>query len=432
MEINKDFETMLEKTLGEEIQQKILKAYDLEPVRGIRFNSKKYSENPFEGYPSPLNSEIFIPKNYSKTVTHPLHHAGAYYIQDPSATTPVVALGLEPRDIVLDLCAAPGGKSTYILDKITDGFLISNDIDFKRNQKLVHNMDRWGHENVTVINTNTAAIAKEWPSTFDKVLLDAPCSGEGLYRRDRGFAKSYKYETAYEFASLQKELIQDAYSAVKHGGIIVYSTCTLNALENEGVVNDFLDKHPLCYLEDAELTGGYKGLMGLDKSVRFIPDENGEGHFVARIRINKEVEEVNELTFKSFSPSVIELDKCQFEGNFKTVGEAIYGLKTRGFLKTKLPITRDGVLLGYKKKSHFEFEHALSQSINFKDSFNHLEVGLEDAYKYLYGYQIESNIKGLFCVTYGSHSLGFAKGNGIQANNRYPKGLRNKFLTYPE
>ena len=432
MNINKDFEKMLLETFGESLKSKILSAYALEPVRGIRFNKEKFADNPFLGNKSELNDEIFIPSNYAQSVTHPLHHAGVYYIQDPSASTPVVALQLDESDIVLDMCAAPGGKSTYILNHIPKGFLISNDIDSKRNQKLVHNMDRWGHENVSVVNTDTSSIAKEWPSTFDKVLLDAPCSGEGLYRRDRAFASSYKFDTAYEFASLQKKLLEDAYSACKHLGIIVYSTCTLNAIENEGVLEDFFNNHPECYLEDTGLKGGNPGLNGLSRALRYVPDEHGEGHFIARIKVIKEKTEANQLIFKAFNKTSLELDKIIFEGCFKTVGEAVYGLKSRGFLKTKLPITRDGVLFGYKKKSHFEFDHALSQSVAFKNDFKQLELSLEDAYKYLYGYQIETAQRGLFCVTFKSHSLGFAKGNGNQANNRYPKGLRNKFLTYPQ
>lgn len=430
MHIHKDFEAMLTASFGETLKNRILDAYSMEPVRGIRMNPLKAFENPFEGERSVLNESVFIAKEYAKTVTHPLSHAGSYYIQDPSATTPVMALKLDPADVVIDLCAAPGGKSTYILSEIPQGFLISNDIDSKRNQRLVHNMDRWGHENVVVTCSNTQNIAKEWPATFDKVLLDAPCSGEGLFRRDRGFAASYKLETAVEFANLQSQLIEDAYTLTKDKGVLVYSTCTLNTLENEGVVKQFLDNHPECYLEPTGLKGGFKGMLGLDETTRFIPDEHGEGHFIARIRVIKPESKTGTLTFKSYKESTEILEKINLQGNFYQNKDALFALKGRGYIKTKLPVTRDGVLVGYYKKSHFEFDHAISQSVAFKDSFKSLDVDLQQAYAYLHGHQLETNLKGLFCVTFEGHSLGFAKGNGLNANNRYPKGLRNKFLSY--
>ena len=430
MSINKKFEAMLYETYPPLVAKAIGAAYAQNPVRGLRLNRLKKINQPFNVKPSPLNEHVVISDDYAKTVTHPFHHGGAYYIQDPSATTPVLALQLGPTDIVLDLCAAPGGKSTYILNEIAEGFLVSNDIDFKRNQKLVHNFDRWGHENSVVIQNDGNTIAKALPNTFDKVLLDAPCSGEGLYRRDREFAKTYNPETAHRFALLQDELIENAFAVIKDGGVIVYATCTLNTIENEAVVARFLSNHPSCVLEDTGLQGGMSGFAGLDLCHRYIPDEHGEGHFVARIRVHKPDTKPNDLVFKPFKQQTLELDGHQFVGNFKTSGDSIYGLKQRGFFKTSLSVTRDGVLMGRSKKSHFEFEHALAQSVAFYDSFKHVSVSKEDAYRYLHGQQIETSVRGLFCVDYQNVSLGFAKGTGNLANNRYPKGLRNKFERY--
>lgn len=431
MTINKDFVAMLEATYPQDIAQAIVAAYAQNPVRGLRLNHLKNVNLPFVVQPSALNPDVLISDDYAKTVTHPYHHGGAYYIQDPSATTPVLALMLEADDIVLDLCAAPGGKSTYILNEIPNGFLISNDIDPKRNQKLVHNFDRWGHENSVALQNDGESIAKQMANTFDKVLLDAPCSGEGLYRRDREFAKTYSPDTAYRFATIQDELIENAFTACKDGGVIVYATCTLNTIENEGVVETFLANHPECVLEATNLEGGMAGFQGLTLTRRFIPDNDGEGHFVARIRVHKPQARPQELVFKAFKPQTLELEGHQFVGCFKTSGDTLYGLKQRGFLKTNLNVTRDGVLMGRYKKSHFEFDHALSQSVAFSDSFAHVPLSQDDAYRYLNGQQIASSVRGLFCVDYDNVSLGFAKGTGNLANNRYPKGLRNKFASYP-
>lgn len=430
MKLNPQYKSMLESTFGADLSHQIEEAYNLESVHGYRMNSLKMV-NPFENdIPSPLNSDVYLPNQYSRLVTHPFHHAGGYYIQDPSASMPVVALNLQPTDRVLDLCAAPGGKSTYILTKISEGFLVANEVDSKRNQKLCHNFDRWGHENVVVIQNSTEQIAKALPNSFDKVLLDAPCSGEGLFRRDPEFALEYQPQNAMGFAKLQKELLEDAYQCVKDGGTLVYSTCTLNLHENEGVIKHFLENHPECSLIPLNLPEGREGYEDFGKSVtRYFPSADAEGHFIAALKIHKHESE-NELTFKPFKESSFDFFDRKIEGHFISKGDFVYGLKNRGAFKSSLNIKRDGVLMGVMKKKHFDYDHALSQSVSFKNDFESIELSLEDAYRYLYGHPINTPIKGIHCVTYNGLSLGFVKGDGKRGNNRYPKGLRNRFEDY--
>lgn len=421
---------MLDALVGEELTRSILEAYQNEPVRGLRFNTLKPVDNPFASTQSRLNPDVVIPENYAGAVTHPYHHAGCYYIQDPSATTPVLALGLQDDDIVLDMCAAPGGKSTYILNQIPNGFLISNDIDPRRNLKLCENLNRWGQENVAVVCNESYELVNEWDSTFDKVLLDAPCSGEGLFRKDKDFMNDYDSQTAYKMASIQKDLLKDAYHLVRDEGIIVYSTCTLNDVENEGVILDFLDHHPNCELEALNLPHSYPGYHGLNKHVaRYFPNNDGEGHFVARIRVHKN-SGTNSLSFKDIKIKKYKLETLEVEGVFQTVNNRLYGLVSRNFLKTSLNIKKDGVLMGEDKGRYFDINHALSQSLDFRDQLSIYECTKEEAYRYLYGHQIDSPLKGYYCISYMGYSLGFVKGDGKRLNNRYPKHLRNRFEQY--
>ncbi|QIK70061.1 hypothetical protein G7062_07085 [Erysipelothrix sp. HDW6C] len=430
MRLHPSYKNALIRDFGREKAQEIVNAYDYKAVHGLRINPLKAIPVDFEGRQSLINPEVFIADNYSQTVTHPYHHAGCYYIQDPSATTPVLALDVQYQDIVLDMCAAPGGKTTQILSKLTTGFLISNEVDGKRNQRLVANLDRWGAENCVVVQASTNKLAEEFPNTFDKILLDAPCSGEGLYRRTPEFALEYKEETIIALSKLQRELLEDAYRMIKNDGVIVYSTCTLNLVENEGVIQQFLETHSECYLEPYSLNTAEAGYGQLGNQVmRFFPNTLGEGHFVARIRIRKN-EDSQSLHFHDANIQSIDLYDRVLEGNFRKRDTHLYGLKSRGFLKTSLKVTRDGVHMGEFKKNFFDYHHALSQSVSFADDFDHVELNLEQAYRYLYGHPIPTSVKGIHCVNYDNHSLGFVKGDGKRGNNRYPKGIRNKFDTY--
>ncbi|MBK2403398.1 hypothetical protein GTU75_00555 [Erysipelothrix rhusiopathiae] len=431
MKLTADYKEMLIESFGEAQFQKIVEAYQMDSVHGLRLNPLKPCTLPFSGTESLINHQILIPDDYAKTVTHPLSHAGCYYIQDPTATTPVTALHVEPHDIVLDLCAAPGGKTTQILSTLTTGFLISNEIDSKRNIKLQHNYDRWGSERGVVTQMDTDDLVHILANTFDKVLLDAPCSGEGLYRRTPDFALEYKKSEALRFSVLQKHLLENAFTACIDGGVIVYSTCTLNFHENEHVILSFLEEHPECQLEVVDLPEKNDGYLGLGNKVsRYFPSKDGEGHFIARIRVSKSNKERHQLKFGKHKPTPFDCFDRTLVGNIKERAGKLYGLRHRGFLEEPLHITRDGVFMGEIKKNRIEYSHTLAQSLNFTDAFEHLELDLESAYRYLYGHPVRTPIQGMHCVTYKGHVLGFVKGDGKKGNNRYPKGLRNNFESY--
>lgn len=431
MKLTDDYKKMLIESFGEDLYQKIVEAYTMESVHGLRLNPLKPCVLPFSGVPSRIDPTLLIPDDYAKTVTHPLSHAGCYYIQDPTATTPVTALSVSPSDIVLDLCAAPGGKTTQILSNLESGFLISNEIDGKRNIKLQHNYDRWGSERGAVTQMDTDDLVQILENTFDKVLLDAPCSGEGLYRRTPDFALEYKSTEAIRLSTLQKQLLENAFKACVDGGVVVYSTCTLNFHENEAVILDFLENHPQCSLEPVDLPQKHDGYQGLtNKVARYFPSADGEGHFIARIRIHKADSTRNYLKFTPHQPRKYDCFDRKIMCNIVERGDKLYGLKNRGFLDLPVRITRDGVFMGELKKNRIEYSHTLAQSVSFYHDFEHIEVDLETAYRYLYGHPIETPIRGIHCVTFEGHALGFVKGDGKKGNNRYPKGLRNKFDRY--
>ncbi|AMC94598.1 hypothetical protein AOC36_11625 [Erysipelothrix larvae] len=427
MELHAEFIKMIYKEFDDETATMILKAYDKhDPVRGIKLNTNKPINLPFSYKPSLLNEEILIPDDYKIAVVHPFHHAGCYYIQDPSATLPVKALNPKPHDLVLDMCSAPGGKTTQILNAVNEGFLISNEVDYNRALKLVGNVERWGVENCCVVNHDGRSLPKYFSNTFDKIVLDVPCSGEGLYRKQPKHALNFNMKTIFELAQLQGELLEAAYQCSVDGAHIVYSTCTLNPYENEEVVIRFLEKHPECVLIDHGLKQAQPGIRNLgNKGARFYPSEDGEGHFVAKIRVKKETKR-NTLTFKKYKSSTIEINKMKFTGHIIKHNDKIKCLKDRGPLDTDAHVIHDGTMIAIEKKGRYEFTQSCVYVPYLTQDIPKIAVDLNQAYQYLYGLSVDNPKTGYYLVTYQNQCLGFIKGQ----NNKYPKGLRNRFERY--
>lgn len=423
------FYEMIEHYYGKEQRKYIEEALNYDPVYAQRFNRLKPFDPEFASDISFLNPKLEIPENYPQAVTHPFHHAGAYYLQDPSATLAVEFMDLQADDIVLDLCAAPGGKSTEILNQIPDGFLIANEINPKRNQRLQFNLNRWGHENVVVTQMSGTDLADQLENRFDKVLLDAPCSAEGLVRRNPDLIESYQLEHAYEYQKIQKALLEDAYQCVVDGGSILYATCTLNPIENEEVIAWFLDKYPSCELIDLEHPLKTPGLNNLKETAHFFPSVHGEGHYMALIKCKKEAAR-KDLKFEAFKPESFALDDHSFFAHYKKENDAIFALTKRGFLAEELKITMDGVPLAMKKAKNHVFRHAASQYPGLQTAFPIVSLSKAEAYAYCYGESIKSDVKGLVIVAYQGACLGFAKGVQGQLKNQYPKVFRNRFISY--
>ncbi|OKP96026.1 RsmB/NOP family class I SAM-dependent RNA methyltransferase [Paenibacillus sp. P46E] len=288
------FMQRMKEMLGPEYEQ-FTESYKETPYGGIRANTLKISVeellslSPFKLAPIPWCPTGFYTEEGARPGKHPYYHAGLYYIQEPSAMAPVELLGVQPGDHVLDLCAAPGGKSTQIAAKLKgEGLLISNDLHPERTKALAKNLELYGVRNGIVLNESPERIAAAFPVFFDRILIDAPCSGEGMFRKDEDMVKQWEPETPLKYAAMQRDILDSAVKALKPGGTVVYSTCTFATEENEGTIGEFLATHPEFSLVTVGGTGSFAtGLQGLSGAARLWPHKvKGEGHFMAVLRHN--------------------------------------------------------------------------------------------------------------------------------------------------
>ena len=295
------FLSRMEAMLGEEFPA-FLQSYDFPRKFGLRVNTNKISVeeflkiSPFHLEPIPWIDNGFFYDENDRPSRHPYYFAGLYYLQEPSAMTPANRFSVNPGEYVLDLCAAPGGKATELGAKLQGkGFLVANDISNSRAKALLRNLELFGIKNSMVTNETPAKLAKYFPEFFDKILVDAPCSGEGMFRKDPDVAKTWDETRPEFFGKLQKEIVTQAISMLKPGGELLYSTCTFSPIENEGLISFILENFPemeLLTLDDYE--GFTKGCPDwgnkdnrLKKCIRIFPHHmEGEGHFLALMKKN--------------------------------------------------------------------------------------------------------------------------------------------------
>ncbi|GGF69922.1 ribosomal RNA small subunit methyltransferase F [Paenibacillus albidus] len=288
------FMQRMKELLGsEEEYQKFADSYLDAPYGGLRINTLKIpvdsllALSPFKLEPIPWCPTGFYTQEGVKPGKHPYYHAGLYYIQEPSAMAPVELLDVLPGERVLDLCAAPGGKSTQIAAKLQgQGLLVSNDLHPERTKALAKNLELYGVRNGIVLNENPDRIAAAFPGFFDKILIDAPCSGEGMFRKDEDMVKQWDPGTPAKYAAMQHEILQSAAAALAPGGTIVYSTCTFAIEENEGSIGEFLSAHPQFELIPVGGRGSFSpGFGEMAGAARLWPHRvKGEGHFMAVLR----------------------------------------------------------------------------------------------------------------------------------------------------
>jgi NOL1/NOP2/sun family putative RNA methylase len=286
------FTERMKELLGTEFEQ-FVNTYNQVPYGGIRANTLKITAeelleiSPFQLEPIPWCPTGFYTGEGARPGKHPYYHAGLYYIQEPSAMAPVELLGVMPGDRVLDLCAAPGGKSTQIAGKLQgQGVLVSNDLHPERTKALAKNLELYGARNAIVLNENPERIAAAFPVFFDKILIDAPCSGEGMFRKDEDMVKQWDTETPAKYAAMQRDILTAAAAALAPGGTIVYSTCTFAMEENEGTIAEFLSGHQQFSVVPVGGTGSFApGFGELSGTARLWPHKvKGEGHFIAVLR----------------------------------------------------------------------------------------------------------------------------------------------------
>lgn len=406
-----------------------IKSYDEPKTTGLRVNTLKINKekllnlNLYSLKPIPWADEgFYYNEEIDRPGKSPLHEAGAYYLQEPSAMSVVPHLDIKEGDKILDMCAAPGGKSTYILSKLNDtGLLVSNEINPTRIRVLGENLERFGAKNCIITNTDSNNLRKVFTGYFDKVVIDAPCSGQGMFRKDEVAITDWSYAKVLECQSIQKDIIRDGYDMLKNGGILVYSTCTFAKEENEDVIIEFISEH-----EDAKLI----------EMQRIWPHKaSGEGHFVAKIqKLENEDCNVKYIKIKNNDKEV--KDYREFEKKFLNIsiesrfdirGENLYLLPEEHPDTKKLKVLRYGLHLGMLKKNRFEPSHALAHYLKMEDVKNVENFSVQDdkILDYLRGNTIETGkSRGWVLVCVEGIGLGWGKeSNGI-LKNHYPKGLR--------
>ena len=289
----KDFLAGMKELLGKEYDQYI-KSYEEEWKPGLRVNTLKLSPeeflefSPWKLSPVPWTKNGFYYDSQDRPSRHPAYFAGLYYLQEPSAMTPAAMLPVEPGDKVLDVCAAPGGKSTELAAKLKgEGLLVSNDISYSRARALLKNLELTGAANIAVVSEDPEKLAEVWPEFFDKILVDAPCSGEGMFRRDDDMVKDWTSRGPEYYSPIQRRILEQTVAMLKPGGVLLYSTCTFSRLEDEDNVNFLLESHPemeLVPFNLASVPGSADGI-GLNGCMRLFPHRmKGEGHFLALLR----------------------------------------------------------------------------------------------------------------------------------------------------
>ena len=432
-------------------------AMDRPPVRGIRVNRLRCDAARFAALaasglaPAVLSAVPFSPDGFAAdgpvSGRHPWHHAGLFYMQEPSAMAAVTAAGIRPGMRVLDLCAAPGGKSTQAAAELQgEGLLVSNEVMPGRIGALLSNLERAGVRNALVLNERPERLCEAFRGWFDVVLADAPCSGEGLFRRDPSAAAQWTPQLPEACARRQTLILRSARQALREGGVLIYSTCTFSPEENEGVIDAFLRENPDFELEDIPAAFGRPAVPEwagaaprIAKARRIFPQDGGEGHFVARLRRHS----AEPCRVREGACSAAAEDRRKFGEFFAgafTGGpwgepcrreDQIFLLPSGGVPDTGgLRVMRTGVPAGTLRGGRFEPAHALYLAADpaRAESACELSLGSPALTAFLHGEEIEAPDglpNGYTAVKADGFTVGFGKVSGGMVKNHYPKGLRN-------
>lgn len=474
-----EFEKKMKAFLGDEWDD-FLYSYDNNRFQALRFNTLKV-QSPEERMRILKTLKISSDKKVSwaneayyfdenvRPGKHPYHEMGLYYIQEPSAMSAAALLAPKPGMRVLDLCAAPGGKSTQLATYLGDsGLLVSNEINTQRSRILSQNIERMGIKNAIVTNEDSFVLASHFPGFFNAIQVDAPCSGEGMFRKLPEAIEQWSMENVAICAARQKEILDNAAVMLKPGGTIVYSTCTFSKEENENVIEYFLERHPDFTLEEME---------------RFWPHKvDGEGHFVAKLVRRGSVNELgadydvcedscnkvedtglkadrktkknknsknrknetkpaltkeNMKLLTEFLDETISEDMAAWIKNSRLVmfGEQLYRLPDMEVDIKGLKVQRAGLHIGEFKKQRFEPSHSLALALKLSEAKNVVKLTWDDPQTtgffngqsvMLSDEQTAECKKGWALVCVDGYTAGWGKVNGTQVKNHYPKGLRNK------
>lgn len=457
MNLPKAFEEKMKQLLGEEFEEYIA-CYEAPRYYGLRVNTGKISVEDFKKIcPFDISPIPWIPNGFyydGDKVTpskHPYYFAGLYYLQEPSAMTPASRLPVEPGDKVLDVCAAPGGKATELGAKLKgQGLLACNDISSSRAKGLLKNIEVFGIGNVLVLSEEPGNLEQYFSEYFDKILIDAPCSGEGMFRKDKKMVAAWQEHGPEFFSNIQKSIIRQAARMLKPGGLMLYSTCTFDASENERIIDGLIEEYPEFHVLPME---GYEGFVAgmpevidssrqeLKNTVRIFPHKmKGEGHYLALLqkgesqskvsapeekKSNKKIPEELAYFFENIS---MDLDPLRLDIH----GERVYYMPD-GLPKLKgIRFLRTGLLLGELKKKRFEPSQALAMTLK-KSQYAHcidLAISDERVNRYLKGETLSvddlvgEKDSGWYLVCVDSYPLGWGKLSRGTLKNKYLPGWR--------
>ena len=423
------FLTRMQAQLGGEYDD-FLKSLERPRAVALRFNPLKGERPrlPFVGENVPWEPEGFYYDPDSRPGIHVFLEAGVYYLREASAMAPVALLDPQPGEKVCDLCAAPGGKTTQIAGRMLgEGFLLCNEINPKRAKILSRNIERMAVSNALVTNEHPAVLAERFAGFFDRVLVDAPCSGEGMFRKEEAAVTDWSQETVEMCARRQAELLHSAAQMVRPGGRLVYSTCTFAPEEDEMTVAAFLKVHPEFAPEEVDAPWF---VPGENASYRMWPHKLlGEGHFAAVLRKMEGNETETPIPAggklpKEWQSFAKELGIRLPEGKAAAFGQNLYWAPADMPDISRLKVLRPGLELGTAKKDRFEPAHALA--LWLKECRNTQNYGPEsgEMKAYLHGEVVTSDVKGWCLVQADGYSIGWGKGDGRVLKNHYPKGLR--------
>lgn len=453
MELPKQFEDNMINLLGHEFSD-YKECLDKTMHHGIRINTMKISVddflkiNPFHLKPVPwCDNGFYYDEQLDKPSKHPYYYAGLYYIQEPSAMTPAAVIPIEEGDRVLDICAAPGGKSTELAAKLNGtGVLVSNDISASRAKALLKNLEVFGTTNALIISEAPYKLSERFDGYFDKILIDAPCSGEGMFRKSNSMITAWENNGNKLFSDLQISILKEVVKMLKPGGKILYSTCTFAPLENEKSVEYLLSLDDSLNICDFHKYEGFDNghpewsdskNSDLTKCARLWPHKiEGEGHFVALVE--KEGDTGNTNNFGSYPIRKAKLTKETLEffkafnkvfdlNRFEESQDKLYYIPDTFPSVRGLRILRCGLYLGEVKKNRFEPSQSLAMSLNYDDFSNVVNLSCEDerVSKYLKGETIEADgNNGWVLVCVDSYPLGWGKLNNGILKNKYLPGWR--------
>lgn len=435
--MNQLFLERMKNYLSESDFNKYLECLNEKPTRSIRLNNIDYDTFTSDNN-MPLEKISYDPDGYyllndEKYGNSIYHHLGAFYFQEPSAMLPVNIYKFRGDEIVLDLCASPGGKSSQILKRIPSGVLVSNEIDKKRSDILFSNLERLGYSNAIVTNNSPLELARVFTAFFDVILIDAPCSGEGMMRKEIEARENWSLDNILLCAKRDKEIINCASKMLKSGGKIIYSTCTFAREEDCDMVEYIcsLGYHTLKApkeIEDATVKGF------IPNTYRFYPMNRGEGQFVSLLEkeISEESKKIKPI--KGINDKELSIVKKFLKDNLTIDFDNIVKYGSRYYLYaldidiTKLNIKNYGVELGVVEKNRFIPYHHLFKSLGkyFKNKVE-LEYNDPRIIKYLRGEEISvlGAPQGYGVLMTRGLVLGGFKASGNNLKNHYPKGLRN-------